>query len=327
MKYLRSRIVAPLGLLALSLSAPVALAQDVLPPGESPAGDSHSDQFLSRTQREPDIPLDASNQQPGTVPSSLGDAANASDLANEATGPLSDPTARDDTEEKSATSSLQIAPIDFEFPNTKIRGLHQIRKRERPGSPPVFETVELPISLDTDMQEFVKRDLPPETIRVGVSTVAAQRHPILLKQLRKAKGSVEQEKVLDAMRSNYEMHYAVECWWRRKKLEELEAQVARLRSQLEQRVDNQAAYVKAAMTIADLYADGVSAPPPVPMPAGGGNSFAPPASIAPPASLPAYQGQAYGGDYVAPMATRSEPSPRLPNSNLAAPRQPAYTPQ
>ncbi|HBE67203.1 MAG TPA: hypothetical protein DDW52_03545, partial [Planctomycetaceae bacterium] len=257
----RSRNFPALSLLMLSSLASVGYAQDSLPLNGQP-NRSGADNFLSSTDsNEQSTASDLGSINRVTNSNSLGNSANALDLTDATTDKLGDSLAiGNQPEDKPASSSLQIAPIDVAFPNTEIRGMYQVRKRELPDSPPVLRTVELAIPLDTDMQEFVKRDLPSEAIRTFVSTVAAQRHPILLQKLRAAKESGEQEKILDAMRSNYEMHYAVECWWRRKKLEELEAQVARLRSQLEQRVDNQAAYVKAAMTIADLYADGVSAP-------------------------------------------------------------------
>ncbi len=134
---------------------------------------------------------------------------------------------------------------------------------------PFFQTTNATIKLNVNLAEYFKGDLSASAKRTAVLTVAARRHLLLIEQLKEAKPGSEQDKVLEALRKNYAMHYGVECWWRKQKLDELESQVAELKTKLKQRVDSQEAYVKAAMTIADLYADGVSAPPPVPaMPVG-----------------------------------------------------------
>ncbi len=140
---------------------------------------------------------------------------------------------------------------DISAPNQPPRRVHRL----------VQETkhVRIPVTADLD-----SLDLPADGKRAAVLAVTAARHDGLLKKLKEAKTEDEKDAATEALTDNYTRHYAIETWWRQQKLVELEKKLTDLREQVEQRQGSQERYVTAAMTIAQLWADGIAITPPKP---------------------------------------------------------------
>lgn len=126
----------------------------------------------------------------------------------------------------------------------------------------INKTVEL--DLDAADLDFEELDLPPDGKRIAVLTITARRHAKLLEDYRTADTEEEKSEAMAALKENYTEHYRIETWWRTQKLDALEAELAKMKAQVQQRVDSQDKYVEAAMTIASLHVDGISIAPPVP---------------------------------------------------------------
>ncbi len=147
-------------------------------------------------------------------------------------------------------------------------------------------------------EDLAKIDLPPAGKRAAVLAVTAARHPRLLANLKNAKTSEEKAKHSLALKENYVEHYAVETWWREQKLAELESRLKELRAQVTQRQEAEEKYVAAAMTIAELWADGIGITPPTPGRLPGGTATD---SLPGPQSRPSFQPlPTYGTPAVAP---------------------------
>jgi hypothetical protein len=125
----------------------------------------------------------------------------------------------------------------------------------------VVQTRAARFDIEADLK---KLDIPPEGKRAAVLAVTAARHPGLLEKLKAAKTPEEKESCSKALKENYTEHYAIETWWREEKLAQLEARLSVLREQVSQRQDSEEKYVAAAMTIAELWADGIGITPPTP---------------------------------------------------------------
>ncbi len=202
---------------------------------------------------------------------------------------------------------IEYPEMEMQVSSVKFRDVQQLDARGNPlPSNRVMETQQATLTLNMTWQDVLDADLGVDGTRSAVLQLTAARHPILLEKLKAADES-KKELILTALRKNYEAHYAIETWWRNKKLAALEEQMAALRMGIDQRNDNQAKYVDAAVTIARLHSDGVSAAPPIPSSgqpqqrmgfgvpvqpspyypgnAGGSNSFSsPPSGSYPPAS-------------------------------------------
>lgn len=117
------------------------------------------------------------------------------------------------------------------------------------------------IAVDVNLDEL---DLPPDGKRAAVLAITAARHEGLLTQLKEAEGDEKKKEAAEALQANYTEHYAIETWWREQRLAELEERLEELRAQVKQRQDSEEKYVTAAMTIAELWADGIAIAPPKP---------------------------------------------------------------
>ncbi len=167
----------------------------------------------------------------------------------------------------------------------------------------VFETRSAEIDKDDDLKQL---DLPPEGKRAAVLAVTAARHAGLLDNLKAAKTPEEKEEHSLALKENYTEHYAIETWWREQKLAELEARLKELRAQVTQRQESEEKYVAAAMTIAELWADGIGITPPTPSRLPSGEI---PSALQP--SAPLY--------HPSPSPVSPLPSVNLPNAFYDAP--------
>ena len=125
----------------------------------------------------------------------------------------------------------------------------------------VREVQSVRIAVDANLDEL---DLPPDGKRAAVLAVTAARHEDLLAKLKEAKSDDEKKAAADALKTNYTEHYAIETWWREQRLVELENRLKEMRQQVQQRQDAQEKYIGAAMTIAELWADGIAIAPPKP---------------------------------------------------------------
>jgi len=146
----------------------------------------------------------------------------------------------------------------------------------------VREVQSIEINVDANLDEL---DLPADGKRSAVLAVTAARHEGLLQKLKEAQGDEEKMKeAADALKTNYTEHYAIETWWREQRLAELEKRLKEMRDQVQQRQDAQEKYVDAAMTIAELWAQGIAIAPPKPGSAPGHGPVAlpdHPATVAP----------------------------------------------
>ena len=126
----------------------------------------------------------------------------------------------------------------------------------------VREAQSAQIPIDANLDEL---DLPPDGKRAAVLAVTAARHEDLLQKLKAAEDDEEKTKeAAEALKTNYTEHYAIETWWREQRLAELEERLKEMRDQVEQRQAAQEKYVEAAMTIAELWAQGIAIAPPKP---------------------------------------------------------------
>lgn len=155
-------------------------------------------------------------------------------------------------------SSVESFTITYESPLPKYADF---------GTPQPAQTRKtVTLTLDSDLESL---ELPPDAKRYAVLMITAKRHPLLMKELQDAESPEEHETALAALKENYQKHYAIETWWRTQKLEKLEAELKKMQEQVQKRVDSESKYVEATMTIAILYATGIStAPPPPAMPQG-----------------------------------------------------------
>ncbi len=130
-----------------------------------------------------------------------------------------------------------------------------------------FEPREITIPKNVDLNEYLqKTDVPADGKRLAVLTICAQRHDKLLQALIEAKSDEDKKKAAQALQENYLAHYSIESWWRREKLKDLETRLEEMRAQVKQREDAAEKYVEAAMTMANLHAQGISYAPPRPAP-------------------------------------------------------------
>jgi hypothetical protein len=125
----------------------------------------------------------------------------------------------------------------------------------------VAKTETAHVALNGDLDAL---DLPPDGKRAAVLAITAARHDGLLEKLKGAEGDEEKETAFELLTDNYVRHYAIETWWREQKLADLEKKLKELRDQVKQRNDSQEKSVTAAMTIAQLWADGIGIAPPKP---------------------------------------------------------------
>ncbi len=130
-----------------------------------------------------------------------------------------------------------------------------------------FEPREITIPKGVDLKEYLERtDVPADGKRLAVLTICAQRHDKLLQALIEAKSDEDKKKASQALQENYLAHYSIESWWRREKLKDLETRLEEMRAQVKQREEAAEKYVEAAMTMANLHAQGISNAPPRPTP-------------------------------------------------------------
>ncbi len=157
------------------------------------------------------------------------------------------------------------------------------------------------VAVDANLEEL---DLPPDGKRAAVLAVTAARHEGLLKKLKEAESDEEKKEAADALKTNYTEHYAIETWWREQKLAELEERLTELREQVQQREESQEKYVDAAMTIAELWAEGIAIAPPKPNSAPEyGNTATPNIPVLPPPGP--------GNGYWSPATSPTQPPPTL----------------
>ncbi len=179
----------------------------------------------------------------------------------------------------------------------------------------VRETLATQIALDANLDEL---DLPADGKRAAVLAVTAARHEGLLQNLKAAEGNEEKMKeAADKLKTNYTEHYAIETWWREQRLAELEKRLKEMRDQVQQRQAAQEKYVEAAMTIAELWAQGIAIAPPKP---GSAPEHGPMALPVPAATV----APSTGGAWSPATYTESQPSPTLPPRLV--PRTEATTP-
>jgi len=185
------------------------------------------------------------------------------------------------------------------------------------------------INIDDDLK---KHDLPPDGKRAAVLAITAARHTRLLDDLKAAKTPEEKKLCSEALKENYTEHYAIETWWREQKLANVEARLAELRAQVTQRQESEERYVAAAMTIAELWADGIGITPPapsrqptvvsnhntfVPLPGPQGDTYTPRLNRERPTPVPALDSPQYFGD---------EPRSSRPTPNATPDSQPRFVP-
>jgi hypothetical protein len=161
------------------------------------------------------------------------------------------------------------------------------------------------IDVNANLDEL---DLPVDGKRAAVLAITAARHEGLLQKLKGAEGDEEKTAAAEALKANYTEHYAIETWWREQRLADLEKRLEELRAQVKQRQEAQEKYIDAAMTIAELWADGIAIAPPKPSPP----ADRAPATTYPPPSSNAYP--AYGTTAPASAPSLGPPSTTSPST-------------
>ena len=111
--------------------------------------------------------------------------------------------------------------------------------------------------------DLAKIDLTGDGKRAAVQAITAARHKKLLQALKDAKSEDDKVEAAKKLEENYRAHYAIETAWREERIAELEKRIEEMRSQVKERATSEDKYVEAAMTLAKLHAQGISAEPPV----------------------------------------------------------------
>jgi hypothetical protein len=159
------------------------------------------------------------------------------------------------------------------------------------------------IATDANLDEL---DMPPNGKRAAVLAVTAARHEDLLQKLKEAESDEDKKQAADALKANYTEHYAIETWWREQRLAELEDRLKEMQEQVKQRQEAQDKYVEAAMTIAELWAQGIAIEPPKP-----GSAPEPATTMAPTVSTTTTAPRLQGGAW-RPHTSAFQPPPSLP---------------
>ncbi len=184
--------------------------------------------------------------------------------------PLSDaPTSSANTPNARSNAEAVLTPVSDEAKTVQVRYVIErpVVESVRQGGKVikvtryVKEVQSSQMDLDTNLDEL---DLPPDGKRAAVLAVTAARHEGLLNELKEAEGDEEKKEAADALKTNYTEHYAIETWWREQRLAELEERLKEMREQVQQRQEAQEKYIDAAMTIAELWAQGIAIAPPKP---------------------------------------------------------------
>lgn len=225
-------------------------------------------------------PLDAEPPTPSEpnqlVPVLPGPGAAPPFLDEGTTSPPSDATTLSPSSNEAATVQVR-----YVIERPVVETIHQNGKIIQ-VTRYVRETLATQIALDANLDEL---DLPAGGKRAAVLAVTAARHEGLLQNLKAVEGDEEKTKeAADALKTNYTEHYAIETWWREQRLAELEERLKEMRDQVQQRQAAQEKYIEAAMTIAELWAQGIAIAPPKPGSAPEHGPMAPPvpaATVAP----------------------------------------------
>ena len=238
--------------------------------------------------------------------------------------PLSDaPTSSANTPNARSNAEAVLTPVSDEAKTVQVRYVIErpVVESVRQGGKVikvtryVKEVQSSQMDLDTNLDEL---DLPPDGKRAAVLAVTAARHEDLLQKLKAAEDDEEKTKeAAEALKTNYTEHYAIETWWREQRLAELEKRLKEMRDQVQQRQAAQEKYVEAAMTIAELWAQGIAIAPPKP---GSAPEHGPMALPVPAATV----APSTGGAWSPAPYTESQPSPTLPPRLV--PRTEATTP-
>ena len=155
---------------------------------------------------------------------------------------------------KAPTDRITISYLE-KFPTGPVNG-------EKSSLPTRFEYRVLTAYLDLNC-DLAKIELTGDGKRAAVQAITAARHKKLLQALKDAKSEDDKVEAAKKLEENYRAHYAIETAWREERIAELEKRIEEMRSQVKERATSEDKYVEAAMTLAKLHAQGISAEPPI----------------------------------------------------------------